>query len=92
MAKSRLTPEQIRLLLLEIGAGRKVKDVSIHYGVSTATLYRWKAKFFEKDVFVAKRLRSLEVENQRLKSKFAELTLDYASLRAALVKDVKQEC
>ena len=92
MARPRLTPEQIRLLLLEIGAGRKVKDVSIHYGVSTATLYRWRAKYLDKRESVTDRLRSLEVENRRLKSKFAELTLDYASLRAALVKDVKQEC
>ena len=38
------------------------------------------------------RLRSLENENRRLKSKFAELALDYTSLRAALVKDVKREC
>ncbi|WHZ15138.1 MAG: hypothetical protein OJF52_001979 [Nitrospira sp.] len=92
MAKSRLTPEQIRLLLLEIVAGRTVKDVSIRYGVSTTTLYRWRAKFAEKGQPVKDRLCSLEVENRRLKSQVAELSLDYQTLRAALVADAKSEC
>ena len=36
----------------------------------------------------SERVRLLEIENRRLKNKFAELVLDYTSLRAALVKEV----
>lgn len=92
MAKSRFTHDQIMAVVLEIDAGGSLKDVSRKYRVSTTTLYRWRMKLADERTCAKDRLRSLEVENRRLKSKFAELTLDYASLRAALVKDVKQEC
>ena len=38
------------------------------------------------------RLYLLEAENRRLKKEFAELTLDYATLRAALIRDVMGDC
>lgn len=92
MAKSRFTPDQIVAVVLELDAGGTVKDVSRKYGVSTTTLYRWRAKFADTIKPATDRLHSLQNENRRLKSKFAELSLDYTSLRAALVKDVKREC
>ncbi len=92
MAKSRFTHDQIMAVVLEIDAGRTLKDVSRKYGVSTTTLYRWRVKLADKRKPARDRLRSLEIENRRLKSKFAELALDYTSLRAALVKEVKREC
>lgn len=92
MAKSRFTHDRIMAVVLEIDAGRTLKDVSRKYGVSTTTLYRWRVKLADKRKPARDRLRSLEIENRRLKSKFAELALDYTSLRAALVKDVKREC
>ena len=92
MAKSRFTHDQIMAVVLEIDAGCTLKDASRKYGVSTTTLYRWRANLAGKSEPTRDRLRSLVMENHRLKSKIAELALDYTSLRAALVKDVKQEC
>ena len=92
MANSRFTQDQMRAVVLEIDAGHTLKDVSQKYGVSRTTLYRWRVKLADKSKPARDRLRSLEIENHRLKSKFAELVLDYTSLRAALVKDVKREC
>ena len=92
MTKSRFTHEQIMAIVLEIDAGCAPKDVSRKYGVSTATLYRWKVKVTEKRQPVKDRLRSLETENRQLKSQVAELALDYQTLRAALVADAKSEC
>lgn len=92
MRKSRFTHDQITAAILEIDAGCTLRDVSQKYGVSRTTLYRWRVRLVEKRNPAVDRLRSLELENRRLKSKFAELALDYTSLRTALVRDVKREC
>ena len=47
MAKSRFTHDQIMAVVLEMNAERKPKDVARKYGVSTTTLYRWRARFAE---------------------------------------------
>jgi putative transposase len=92
MAKSRFTHDQRTAAILEIDAGCALTAVSRKYGVSKTTLYRWRSKLAEQRNSAVDRLRSLELENRRLKSKFAELALDYTSLRTALVGDVKREC
>ena len=49
--------------------------------VSSATFYKWKAKFGGLDVSDAKRLKALEDENTRLKKLLAETMLDNAILK-----------
>lgn len=92
MAKSRFTHDQIMAVIQELDAGLTLKDVSQKYGISTTTLYRWRVKLADKKKPVRDRLHSLVIENHRLKSKFAELALDYNSLRAALIRDSREEC
>jgi putative transposase len=46
--------------------------------VSDASIYQWKAKFGGMDVSEAKRLRSLEDENTKLKRLLADAMLDAA--------------
>lgn len=91
MAKSRFTQDQIRAIVREVEAGGSLKDISHKYGVSRTTMYRWTLKVGDNKTIDKDRLRLLEIENRRLKSKFAELVLDYTSLRAALVKEVGRE-
>jgi putative transposase len=50
-------------------------------GISSATFYKWKAKFGGLDVSDAKRLRALEDENAKLKKLLAETMLDNAILK-----------
>ena len=92
MSPSRYTREQTRRALEELKSGNTIKEVSRKYGMSTTTLYRWRLNLAPKKRSTNQRLRALEGENRRLKNKFAELTLDYNSLRAALVKEAKSEC
>jgi putative transposase len=92
MPKARFTQAQIMTVLNEIDEGQTVRAVSRKYGISINTVYRWRARRRDTSEITRDRLRTLEVENRRLKSKFAELALDYTSLRAALIKDVKREC
>jgi putative transposase len=49
--------------------------------ISSATFYKWKAKYGGLEVSDAKRLRALEDENARLKKLLAEAMLDNAMLK-----------
>ncbi len=78
--------------MLEMATAGTLKDLARKHGVSTATLHRWRRAVSDERKPARDRLRSLEMEHRRLKNRYAELSLDYLSLRAALVKDVNREC
>jgi putative transposase len=54
--------------------------------LGSATFYKWRAKFGGLDLSDAKRLRSLEDENGRLKRVLADSRLDNAALKDLLGK------
>jgi putative transposase len=87
MRGKRYTEEQIIGVLKEAEAGVPINDLSRKYGVHQATLYNWKAKYGGLTVSEAKRLRSLEDENRRLKNIVADLTLDNQALKAVVSKN-----
>ena len=81
MKGSRFTEEQIIGILREQESGAKTADVCRRHGVSSATFYKWKAKYGGLDVSEARRMKSLEDENRRLKKLLAETMLDNAILK-----------
>lgn len=81
MKRSRFTEEQIIGILQEQESGMKTADVCRRHGVSQATFYKWKAKYGGLDVSEARRLKSLEDENNRLKRLLADAHLDIAMLK-----------
>ena len=81
MKKARFKEEQIIGILREHEAGAATSDVCRKHGISSATFYKWKAKYGGLEVSEAKRLRSLEDENRRLKKLLAETMLDVAMLK-----------
>ena len=81
MKRSRFSEEQIIGILREQEAGVATADVCRKHGISSATFYKWKAKFGGLDVSDAKRLKALEDENTKLKKLLAETMLDNAILK-----------
>ena len=86
MRRSRFSEEQIIAILKEQEAGLPTADVCRRHGVSSATFYKWKAKFGGLEVSEAKRLRQLEDENAKLKRLLAEAMLDNAMLKEITAK------
>lgn len=81
MRGKRYTEEQIIGVLKEAETGLPVPDLLRKHGISQQTYYRWKAKFGGMEVSDAKRLRSLEEENRRLKRLVADQALDIQMLK-----------
>lgn len=86
MKRTRFTEEQIIGLLKEAEAGAKTAELARRHGVSEATIYNWKAKYGGLELSEAKRLRSLEDENAKLKRLLADTMLDNAALKDLLAK------
>jgi putative transposase len=86
MRKSRFTEEQIIAILTEQESGMATAEVCRRHGVSTATFYKWKAKFGGLDVSDARKLKTLEAENARLKKLLADSMLDVSILKDLLGK------
>ena len=74
MKRNRFTEEQIIGILKKHEFGVSVADLCRKHGVSDASIYKWKAKFGGMDVSEARRLRTLEDENTKLKRLLADAT------------------
>ena len=88
MNRTRFTDEQIIGILAEHEAGAKCADLCRKHGMSEGTFYNWKAKFGGMTVSEAKRLKTLEDENAKLKKLLAEQMLDLAALNELVSKKV----
>jgi putative transposase len=86
MRRSRFSEEQIIGILREQEAGAATADVCRKHGISSATFYKWKAKYGGLDVSDARRLKALEAENAKLKKLLAEAMLDNVMLKDIAAK------
>ncbi len=87
MANKGYTPEQIinklREAELHINQGIPIAEASQKIGVTEQTYYRWRKEYGGLRIEQAKKLKSLEKENTRLKKLVAGISLDNAILKEA---------
>jgi putative transposase len=81
MRKSRFSDEQKIAMLQQVAARTSIREACRKHGITEHTFYRWRAKYQGLQLSEAKRLRSLEDENRRLKKLVADLSLDNAMLK-----------
>jgi putative transposase len=86
MRRSRFTEEQIIGILKEQEAGMPTAEVCRKHAISSATFYKYKARFGGLEVSDARKLRALEDENAKLKKLLAEQMLDNAVLKDVAAK------
>ena len=76
-------PEIYATRLKQNEAGTSVPDLCREHGISSASVYKWRAKFGGMDASLMKRMKELEDENRRLKKMYAE-----ERLKAEIAKDI----
>lgn len=87
MKRTRFTDEHIIGILAEHEAGVQCADLCRKHGMSEGTFYNWKARFGGMTVSEAKRLKTLEDENARLKKLLAEQMPDLAAMKDLVSKN-----
>jgi len=86
MKKSRYSDSQILAILNQAEAGTPVSALCREHGMSSATFYKWRAKYGGMDASLMTRLKQLETENRRLKKMYADERLKAEIIQEAMVK------
>ncbi len=86
MKKSRYTDSQIMAILKQAEAGTPVPELCREHGMSSASFYKWRAKYGGMDASLMARLKELEEVNRRLKKMYAEERLKAEIVQEALQK------
>ena len=86
MKKSRFTDSQIMDALKRVESGLPVPELCRDVGISTATFYKWRAKYGGMDTSMMVRMKELEEENRRLKKLYVEAQIKADIVAEALEK------
>ncbi len=86
MKKSRYTDSQILNILKQAENGIPVTELCRTHGMSSATFYKWRAKYGGMDVSMMARMKELERENRQLKKMYAESQMMIEVVTEALAK------
>ena len=86
MKKSRYTDSQIMAILKQAEAGTPVPELCREHGMSSASFYKWRAKYGGMDASLMAPMKELEEENRRLKKMYAEERLKAEIVQEALQK------
>jgi putative transposase len=86
MKTTRKSDSQIMQILSQAGSGVPVSELCREHGMSSATFYKWRAKYGGMDISMITRLKELEAENSRLKKMYADERLKAMIVQEALTK------
>lgn len=86
MKKSRFSDAQIMNILKQAESGIPVAELCREHGMSSASFYKWRAKYGGMDASLISRMKALDEENRRLKKMYAEKSMQNDLLKEALGK------
>lgn len=86
MKTSRFNEPQILAILRQAEGGVPVPELCREHGMSTASFYKWRAKYGGMDASMISQMKVLEDENRRLKKMYAEMSMQAELLKEALGK------
>lgn len=86
MKRSKFTPTQIAQILKEFDLGKSAEEITRQYGVSKASLYKWRQRYGGMDASELRRIKELEEENAKLKRMYANLALDLEAAKYIIEK------
>jgi putative transposase len=84
--KSRFTEAEIMAVLRQAKGGVPVPELCREHGISSASFYKWRAKYGGMDASMMSQMKALEDENRRLKRMYADLSMQADLLKEALGK------
>ncbi len=86
MKPSKFSESQIVGILKQAENGVPVTQLCRDNGMSSASFYKWRAKFGGLDASMISEMKALETENKRLKKMYAEMSMQNEILKEVLGK------
>ena len=86
MKQKRYSEEQIVGVVKRVETGSGIVEICREYGISEATVHRWRKKYGGLDISEIRRLKQLEAENTQLKKIVAQQAMDIDALKGLLAK------
>ena len=86
MRQTKYSDSQIMAILRQSESGVPTPELCREHGMSSATFYKWRAKFGGMDASMLKQLKKLEAENKRPKKMYPEAKLGQDILKEAMAK------
>ena len=86
MKTSNYPEAQILAILPQAEGGMPVAELCRAHGMSSASFYKWRAKYGGMDASLISQMKAMEEENRRLKRMYADLSMQADLLKEALGK------
>ncbi len=87
MKKTRFTEAQIMGVLRQMEGVVPAAELCREHGMSSATLYKWRAKYGGMDASLISEMKAMAEENRRLKRMYADVSMQNDLLKEALGKN-----
>ena len=83
MKNGRFSDAQIMAVLKQAEGGTPVSELCREHGMSSASFYKWRAKFGGMDASMVSQMKAVAEENHRLKWMYAEMSMQNDLLKGA---------
>lgn len=86
MTRTRSNEAQTMGVLRQMEGGVPAAELCREHGMSSATLYKWRAKYGDMDASLINEMKAMAEENRRLKRMYADVSMQNDLLKKALGK------